>query len=139
MSVVMELDLMQETRDRFYAKAKELMGDTAEFARDHARSLARWRTGRMAQEVEVQPDARGWFLDYPVVAGAPYSQFNEYGTGIYREGGGGRTTPWVYFDPYYGQFFTTQGMEPQPFMRPGYEVGRQYLISNADRYFGRIR
>lgn len=37
----------------------------------------------------------------------------------------GRQTPWVYFNPYTGQFVTTTGNDPQPFMGPSYPVGRE--------------
>lgn len=32
---------------------------------------------------------------------------------------------WVYFNAKAGQFFTTSGNDPQPFMGPGYEAGRE--------------
>lgn len=49
--------------------------------------------------------------------GEGYADFVEYGTGIHRETGDGRTTPWSYKDDK-GKWHTTRGQKPQPFMRP---------------------
>ena len=47
-----------------------------------------------------------------------YAPYVEYGTGLFAENGNGRKdVPWVY-ETEDGQFFTTYGMQPQPFMRP---------------------
>ena len=45
-----------------------------------------------------------------------YALFNEMGTGIYLEGGGGRTTPWSYQDAR-GEWHTTRGMKPIHFLK----------------------
>jgi len=56
-----------------------------------------------------------------IVATAAYSIFVERGTGIYAAEGGGRHTPWTYRAAN-GQFYTTQGMRPQPFMNPAIDM-----------------
>jgi len=45
-----------------------------------------------------------------------YAIYNEYGTGIYAEGGGGRKTPWSYQDGN-GQWHTTRGMTAIHFLK----------------------
>ena len=45
-----------------------------------------------------------------------YAVYNEMGTGIYLEGGGGRQTPWHYQD-HEGNWHTTRGMKPVHFLR----------------------
>lgn len=47
-----------------------------------------------------------------------YGIYVEKGTGIHAEGGKGRKTPWTYYDPLTGQYYTTKGMKPQPFLEP---------------------
>lgn len=44
----------------------------------------------------------------------------ELGTGKYAEGGGGRPTPWRYQDSK-GNWHTTSGMKPRPYLRPAIE------------------
>ena len=46
-----------------------------------------------------------------------YGPYVEYGTGIYAVNGNGRQTPWVYCDAK-GNFYTTVGQHPQPFLEP---------------------
>lgn len=46
-----------------------------------------------------------------------YAPYVEYGTGIYAAKGGGSQTPWSYQDAE-GNWYTTVGMRPQPFLEP---------------------
>ena len=45
-----------------------------------------------------------------------YAIYNEIGTGIYLEGGGGRTTPWK-FKGKDGQYHWTRGLKPIHFLK----------------------
>lgn len=45
-----------------------------------------------------------------------YAMYNEIGTGIYTEGGGGRQTPWAYQDAK-GNWHRTRGMRPIHFLK----------------------
>lgn len=44
----------------------------------------------------------------------------ELGTGKYAQGGNGRNTPWSYKDSK-GNWHTTSGMPPRPYLRPAIE------------------
>lgn len=46
-----------------------------------------------------------------------YAPYLEFGTGIYASEGDGRKTPWTYMSAD-GEFHTTQGQHPQPFLFP---------------------
>lgn len=45
-----------------------------------------------------------------------YAVYHEMGTGIYTDGGGGRQTPWVYFDAK-GKAHRTRGIKPIHFLK----------------------
>lgn len=45
-----------------------------------------------------------------------YAIYNEMGTGIYADGGGGRKTPWRYQDAK-GNWHTTRGIKPTHFLK----------------------
>jgi len=45
-----------------------------------------------------------------------YAIYNELGTGIYLDGGGGRNTPWAFQDAK-GKWHRTRGMKPIHFIR----------------------
>lgn len=49
-----------------------------------------------------------------------YGVYVHEGTGIYAEGGGGRTTPWVYQDDK-GNWHVTRGMKPNRFLKNAVE------------------
>lgn len=46
-----------------------------------------------------------------------YAAYVEVGTGIYKEGGGGRQDPWVYQDDY-GNWHWTRGNPAKPYLKP---------------------
>ena len=46
-----------------------------------------------------------------------YAPYVEYGTGLFAEDGGRVDVPWVYQDEE-GEWHSTSGQKPQPFMRP---------------------
>lgn len=50
-----------------------------------------------------------------------YWYYVEYGTGIHAENGQGRQEAWSYQDAY-GNWHTTTGQKPQPFVRPAYNA-----------------
>lgn len=57
-----------------------------------------------------------------------YAPYVEYGTGLFAEGGNGRQdVPWVYCDEK-GEFHSTSGMKPQPFMRPALDENREEIM-----------
>lgn len=52
--------------------------------------------------------------------GVPLAEFLEHGTGIFREDGSGRQTPWVYYNERWQRFVFTRGQKPQPHWSPAY-------------------
>lgn len=119
-------------REFYVDRASELMHDTSRYAQQTAMQNARRRSGELEEGIELH----GSGLDYAVVATAGHSIYNEFGTGIYAEGQSrAHEIPWVYYDEYLGEFFTTYGLKPQPFMRPGYEAGKEFLYGRARSYF----
>lgn len=93
-------------------------------------------TGDMRRQVQAQFNQSKLNPTSVITAGAEYSNFIEYGTGIYREGGGGRRTPWIVtFTSKSGEkiTFKTQGMKPRPFLRPAYKEQREKFLSSMRR------
>lgn len=56
-----------------------------------------------------------------------YAPYVEYGTGLFAEEGGRQDVPWSYKDEK-GEWHTTYGMNPQPYMRPALEENREEVI-----------
>lgn len=55
-----------------------------------------------------------------------YAPFIEYGTGLFAEEGGRADVPWRYQDDK-GEWHTTSGIKPQPFMRPALNENREQI------------
>ena len=56
-----------------------------------------------------------------------YAPYVEYGTGLFAESGNGRQTPWHY-QADEGNWHTTKGQHPQPFMRPALSENKQNIL-----------
>ena len=63
-----------------------------------------------------------------VGAQAEHAPFVEKGTGLFAENGNGRKTPWVYQRPD-GEFRSTTGMKPQPFLEPAFKNSKTRVKS----------
>ena len=57
-----------------------------------------------------------------------YAIYQEFGTGLFAENGAGRKdVPWNYQDDK-GEWHSTRGQKPQPFMRPALNENRTEII-----------
>ena len=56
-----------------------------------------------------------------------YAPYVEYGTGLFAEEGGRRDVPWCYKDDK-GEWHSTSGQHPQPFMRPALNENRAEIL-----------
>lgn len=56
-----------------------------------------------------------------------YAPYVEFGTGLFAEKGGRADVPWVYQDDK-GDWYTTYGMHPQPYMRPALQENREEIV-----------
>ena len=56
-----------------------------------------------------------------------YAPYVEYGTGLFAEEGGRKDVPWNYQDDE-GEWHSTSGQHPQPFMRPALNENRTKII-----------
>lgn len=56
-----------------------------------------------------------------------YAPYVEYGTGLFAENGGRTDVPWSYQDDS-GEWHSTSGQHPQPFMRPALDENREAII-----------
>lgn len=56
-----------------------------------------------------------------------YAPYVEYGTGLFAEEGGRKDVPWSYQDDK-GEWHTTSGMQPRPYMRPALDENREQIL-----------
>ena len=56
-----------------------------------------------------------------------YAPYVEYGTGLFAENGGRLDVPWHYQDDK-GNWYSTKGMPPHPYMRPALNENKQEIL-----------
>lgn len=56
-----------------------------------------------------------------------YAPYVEFGTGLFAEEGGRKDVPWCYQDDE-GNWHTTSGRHPHPFLRPALEENREEIM-----------
>ena len=89
-----------------------------------AKQLApKGRTGDLANS--ITHEVKG--LIGEVFTPLEYAPYVEFGTGLFAENGGRSNVPWVYCDDK-GDFYTTYGQHPQPYMRPALNQNREEII-----------
>ena len=128
---------MRSPNSAFYKKLKSLTDETKymnilyrnlEECRQMIVDNAPMRTGEYAASIQVDIDK-----SKTGIVGEIYTPMKdlrnwlEHGTGIYRDDGSGRQTPWTYYDRITGQFYRTVGMTPRPHWTPALSITRQKL------------
>ncbi|ASF54196.1 HK97 gp10 family phage protein [Bacillus velezensis] len=119
-----------EFGNRVIDDIKQLVTDTAELIYSHAvlnAPTAAIDGGNLKNSIEIDYQEGG--LRAVISVGADYAVYVEYGTGIYAEEGGGRQTPWVYYDTKLNRWVVTRGMRAQPFWNPAVDEGMRYFAS----------
>ena len=57
-----------------------------------------------------------------------YAPYVEFGTRLFAEEGGRKDVPWCYQDDE-GEWHSTSGMKPHPYMRPALEENREEVLN----------
>jgi HK97 gp10 family phage protein len=80
-------------------------------------------TGELARSITHEVKELEGIVFTPV----EYAPYVEYGTGIFAEEGGRQDVPWKYKDDK-GEWHTTYGMQPSPYMRPALFENRERIL-----------
>lgn len=106
----------------FHSAVEKALEECGLVAEGYAKKLAPVDTGNLRNSISHKVDPEG-----PAVyvgTNNSYAAYQEFGTGIYTEGG--RDTPWVYQDEK-GNWHWTRGNKAQPFLKPAVaDHARQY-------------
>lgn len=105
---------------------KKALKQGAEKVQADAQAKAPVDTGELKAGIVVKDASKKNKPAYHVIAKAKYAIFQEKGTGMFAEDGNGRRTPWVY-KAKNGQWRTTRGNKPQPFMRPAFYANEKRI------------
>ena len=84
-------------------------------------------TGALRRSITSRVDYEGDEMVGTVFTPLEYAPYVEYGTGLFAEKGGRKDVPWNYQDDE-GNWHSTSGQHPQPFMRPALNESREEIM-----------
>lgn len=84
------------------------------------------QTGELRRSITSKVENNGLDITGTIYTPLEYAPYIEYGTGLFAEKGG-RPTPWCYQDDK-GEWHTTSGQPPQPYMRPALNENRTAIL-----------
>lgn len=82
--------------------------------------------GHLRRSIQSRIDSEDGELQGVVFTTLEYAPYVEYGTGLFAEEGGRTDVPWLYKDEK-GEWHSTSGMEPRPYMRPALDENREQI------------
>lgn len=83
--------------------------------------------GDLRRSITSRVDVQGDELVGVVYTPLEYAPYVEFGTGLFAENGGRTDVPWNYQDDE-GEWHSTSGMHPQPYMRPALDENREEIL-----------
>lgn len=108
--------------------SKETMGKACAIVERAAKQKAPKDTGALRRSItsriEEEPDGAIIGVVFTPLEYAPYV---EYGTGLFAEEQGRMDVPWNYQDDE-GNWHSTSGQRPQPYLRPALKENREKII-----------
>lgn len=84
-------------------------------------------TGALRRSITSEVVQEGGEIVGTVFTPLEYAPYVEYGTGLFAESGGRKDVPWCYQDDK-GEWHSTSGQKPQPFMRPALNESREEIM-----------
>lgn len=84
-------------------------------------------TGELRRSITSEVRRDGTELQGVVFTPLEYAPYVEYGTGLFAVNGGRQDVPWHYKDDE-GNWHTTSGQSPQPFMQPALDENREQIL-----------
>ena len=82
--------------------------------------------GALRRSITSKVEVGGTDITGVIYTPLEYAPYVEYGTGLFAEEGGRKDVPWRYQDDK-GNWHTTSGQKPQPFMRPALNENREEI------------
>lgn len=102
--------------------AQQALGKACALVERTAKQKAPKDTGELRRSISSKVDGLTGIVFTPL----EYAPYVEYGTGLFAEEGGRKDVPWHYQDDE-GNWHSTSGQKPQPFMRPALEENRENI------------
>lgn len=125
MSVVVDDAAVMKMLEQIGAtdKIQQALGKACAVVERAAKQKAPKGVGELRRSITSQVDGTQGVVFTPL----EYAPYVEYGTGLFAENGGRKDVPWHYQDDK-GEWHSTNGMHPRPYMRPALNENREEII-----------
>lgn len=109
------------------AKIEAALGKACALVERDAKQAAPKGNGELRRSITSKVENDGDDIRGVVFTPLEYAPYVEYGTGLFAENGGRKDVPWSYQDDK-GEWHSTKGMKPRPYMRPALDENREQII-----------
>lgn len=106
---------------------EQALGKACALVERTAKQKAPKDTGALRRSITSKIETSNEEIRGVVFTPLEYAPYIEYGTGLFAENGGRMDVPWNYQDDQ-GNWHSTSGQKPQPFMRPALDENREEII-----------
>lgn len=122
---VLNLDEVIDALDGLldYQKLDAALGRACALVEGEAKKKAPKGNGELRRSITSKVENHEGIIYTPL----EYAPYVEYGTGLFAVEGGRQDVPWCYQDDE-GNWHTTSGMHPQPFMYPALAECREEVL-----------
>jgi HK97 gp10 family phage protein len=127
MSEISKVEGVEEILNRFDSlldenKIQAALGKACALVERAAKEKAPKGNGELRRSITSKIDGTAGIVFTPL----EYAPYVEYGTGLFAEEGGRKDVPWNYQDDK-GEWHSTSGQHPHPFMRPALDENREEI------------
>ena len=105
------------------SKLDAALGKACALVERSAKQKAPKDTGNLRRSITSKVEGTEGVVYTPL----EYAPYVEYGTGLFAESGGRQDVPWNYQDDE-GNWHSTSGMKPQPYMRPALNENKEEIL-----------
>ena len=109
------------------AKLEKAMGKACALVEREAKKKAPKGHGDLRRSITSKVTTEGGEVIGTVFSPLEYAPYVEYGTGLFAETGGRKDVPWHYQDDE-GEWHSTSGQHPHPYMRPALNENREKIL-----------
>ena len=103
-------------------KINKALGKACALVERAAKQKAPKGTGELRRSITSRVENNVGIVFTPL----EYAPYVEYGTGLFAENGGRQDVPWHYQDDK-GEWHSTSGQHPRPYMRPALNENREQI------------
>lgn len=115
---------------------EDALGKACALVERSAKQKAPKDTGELRRSITSKVESNGSDIQGVVYTPLEYAPYVEFGTGLFAKSGGRQDVPWNYRDDK-GEWHSTSGIKPQPFMRPALNENREEILRKLKEGIGK--